>query len=111
MLRRGSQLLGYALQNSIRLLPSPVGRQAPQVHGHRAPACQSREQTIDRRLQHRRVIAQLRGLAEGLVDYRVERNYSPDELPSYRLGVVEIGSGYRQRAVIPAGNLGRNGCE
>jgi len=76
------------------------------VHGHRAPARQSREQAIDGGLQHRRVIAQLGGFAEGLVDDRVERDDAPHELSSHLLSFVEIGSNHRQRGDKPAGNLG-----
>ena len=109
--RRGSQFLGHRLQNSIRFPSSPVGREAPQAHGHHAPARQSGEQTVDGGLQHRRVIAQLRGLAERLVDYRIKCDDAPREFPSHRLGIVEIGSGHRQRVGVPAGNFGRNGRE
>ncbi len=109
--RRGSQFLGRHLQNSIRFPSSPVGREAPQAHGHHAPARQSREQAVDGRLQHRRVIAQLRGLAESLVDYRIKCDDAPGEFPSHRLGIVEIGSCHDQRVGVPAGNFGRNGRE
>ena len=91
LLRRGSQLLRHWLaeQRPPPAEPGRAGRLA-QVNRHRAPARQSGEQTVDGRLQHRRVIAQLRGLAERLVDHRVERDDAPDELASHRLGVVEI---------------------
>jgi hypothetical protein len=81
------------------------------MHSHCAPARQSREQTIDGGLQHRRVVAQMRGLAEGLVDHRVERDNPPGELSSLLLGIVEIGSRHRQRAGKSAGDLGRDGGE
>jgi hypothetical protein len=76
-----------------------------------APARQSREQSINGRLQHGRVIAKSRRLAEGLVDHRVERDDSPGEFPSHRLSVGEIGSGHRQRAGEPVADFGRESGE
>jgi hypothetical protein len=64
------------------------------MHGHRAPARQSHEQAIDGCLQHRRVIAQLRRLAESIVDHRVERDHSPEEFPTHPLSALEIGPGH-----------------
>src|SRR6516162_846576 len=57
------------------------------------------------------MIAQLRRFPDRLVDDRVEGDDAADELPSYSLGVVEIGSGQPQRAGKSAGNLGRGGRE
>ena len=75
---------------------------------HRAPAGEGCEQTVHRFLQHRRVVAELRGFAERLVDHRVERDDPADEFAPDRLGVLEFGSGDRQCAGEPAGDLGRD---
>ena len=48
----------------MRLVSAPPH----EVIGHRAPAGKRREQAVHRALQHRRVIADLRRLAERLVD-------------------------------------------
>ena len=52
-----------------------------------APAVQRGEQSVDGPLQHRRMIAELGGFSDRLVDDRIERDDPPDELASNRLRV------------------------
>ena len=57
------------------------------------------------------MIAKLGGLAERLVDDRVECDDAANELAPHRLGFFKSGSGDRQGAGEAAGDLGRNGGE
>ncbi len=103
--------------------PAPVPAPRPPLAGRSAPAIAPAQRAAVRQparaatnpsrrlLQHRGVVAQLRGFAERLVDDRVERDDPADELAPDRLGVLEFGSGSDQCAGEPAGDLGRNGGE
>ena len=74
---------------------------------NRAPAVQRGEQAVDGRLQHRRMVAQLAGLADRLVDDRIERDDPADELASLGLRVRQLRPRQRQHAGKSARDLGR----
>ena len=58
----------YCRHRGSRLLRRPLDRQSREHNCHRPPGGQGRQQTVHRPLQYRRMIAQLRRLAECLVN-------------------------------------------
>ena len=57
------------------------------------------------------MVPELGGLADRLVDHRVERNDTPDELAPHWLRLRKLGSRQRQSTSEPAGNFGGEGGE
>ena len=111
VLRRRAQLLRHAAQDRRRLVPIALVRQPCEVHRDRAPARQSGEQAVHGPLQHRRMIAELGGLPDRLVDHRIERDDPPDELASDRLRLRQAWPGQRQGAGKSARDFGRQARE
>ena len=105
--RRPSQLLRNPAQHGLRLAPGRLIRQRREVDRHAAPAGHGGEQSVHRALQHRRVVAEIGGLADRLVDDRIERRGPPDERASDRLRVRQARAGLRQGAREAAHDLGR----
>ena len=86
------------MQDRSRLRPSLAMRQPNDMVRHCAPSSECGEQTVHGSLQYRRVIADLRGFPEGLVDQRIEGDDTTDEVAPDRLRVGKFGPGHRQRA-------------
>src|SRR5271168_587365 len=57
------------------------------------------------------MVPELGGLADRLVDHRVERDDTPDQLPPHWLRLRKLGSCQRQSTGEPAGNFGGEGGE
>ena len=72
-----------------------------------APTIERSEQAVDGRLQRRRVVANLAGFAEHLVDDRVELNDASNERTSLGLRVRQLRSRESQHAGKSAHDLGR----
>ena len=84
-----------------------VVRQAAQMRRNSAPTIERSEQAVDGGLQCRRVVAQMAGFSERLVDYRFERDDAPDELAPLGLRVRQLRPRQCQRAGKSARDVGR----
>ena len=66
--------------------------------GNSTPTIERSEQAVDGGLQCRRVVAQVAGFSERLVDCRFERDHAADELAPARLRVRQFRAGGGQHA-------------
>jgi hypothetical protein len=72
-----------------------------------SPAIQGSDQAVDSGLQRRRVGARVPGFSERLVDHRIERDDTPDELAPLIERVRQLRSRQRQHAGKSLHELGR----
>jgi hypothetical protein len=73
-----------------------------------APTIQSSEKTVDGALQQRRMVADFTGLSQGLVDHRVKRDDTPEELAPLGFSIRQL----RPRECHRAGKSTRDlGCQ
>ena len=75
--------------------------------GHGTPTPQRREQPVDRLLEYRRAIADLRRLADRCVDHWVEGNDPAEKFPARRWGVGGFAPGHRECIAEATGDAGR----
>src|SRR5439155_24330119 len=101
------QLRGELRPDQRRLIPRSVERQPGQMIGRGTPATQRREQPIDRLLEYRRAIADLRRLADRCVDHWVESDDPAEKFPARRWGVGGFAPGHRECIAEATGDAGR----
>jgi hypothetical protein len=76
-----------------------------------APPIQRPEQTVDGCLERPRVVTDVAGFSEGLVDDRIKRDSAPNELAPLGLRVGQLWSRSQQHAPESSHDVGGEICD
>ena len=106
-MRDRPQLLRNIAQQGIPLFPSHAIRQSREPHRDAAPSGDRSHQALERRLQHRRMVAKRRGFSDRFVDHGIERDdLSREFAPNRLLRVGRCRASLRQCRAEPIDDLG-----